>query len=94
VKNFDWSELKDAQLKAERGIGFEEIVAAIESGNILEDKEHHNKTRYPNQRIWVVKMRNYAYVVPYVEDDTKYLLKTIIPSRDATKKHLKKGNES
>ena len=69
-------------------IGFAEIVAAIESGNLLDDIRHPS-AKDPHQKIFVVEIDSYAYAVPYVEDNEKIFLKTIIPSRKATKKYLK-----
>lgn len=79
---------KNEVLKSERGISFEEIVLAFIEGRVLSDEDHPNKTRYPNQRILIVEIESYAYLVPYVEDKEKVFLKTVIPSRKATKKHL------
>jgi len=88
VKYFEWSEEKNEQLKAERGIGFEEIEIAIIEGKLLDVLPHPNKKRYPNQRIYVVEINRYAYLVPFAEDDEKIFLKTIFPSRHATKKFI------
>ncbi|MGB3023900.1 MAG: hypothetical protein WBB39_03815 [Candidatus Saccharimonadales bacterium] len=88
VKPFDWNSDKNARLRQERMIGFTEIVAAIESGNLLDDIRHPS-AKYPHQKIFVVEIDSYAYAVPYVEDNEKIFLKTIIPSRKATKKYLK-----
>jgi hypothetical protein len=76
------------QLKAERGIGFEEIVFHIERGDLLDILEHPNQERYGGQRIFVVRRDDHVYLVPFVEDDTSVFLKTIIPSRKATKQYL------
>jgi uncharacterized DUF497 family protein len=88
VKYFTWDEAKNDKLKAERGIGFEEIVFHIERGDLLDIIEHPNQERYRGQRIFVVQRNAYIYLVPFVEDDTSVFLKTIIPSRRATKQYL------
>lgn len=93
MKYIDWNEIKNTYLKADRGIGFEDIQAAIEEGKILADLEHPLKSRYPNQKVLIVEFGDYVYIVPYVEDDTKIFLKTIYPSRKMTKKYLKKGEK-
>ncbi len=93
MKYFDWSEIKNLQLKTERGIGFEDIQAAIEEGKVLADIPHPLKSHYPNQNVLVVAFNGYAYVVPYVEDDAKIFLKTIYPSRKMTKKYLSERNQ-
>ena len=88
MKYFDWDNQKNQKLKQERGISFEEILIAIDEGNILDIVEHPNKVKYPNQRIFIVNINNYAYLVPFIEDEEKVFLKTIIPSREATKSYL------
>lgn len=88
MKHFTWNPAKNEQLKTERGIGFEDVVFHIESGDVVEVFEHPNKGRYPNQKILVVVIEDYAYLVPFIESDTEVFLKTIIPSRKATKKYV------
>jgi uncharacterized DUF497 family protein len=90
VKYFAWDDAKNETLKAERGIGFEEVVFHIERGDLVEVLEHPNPTRYPGQRIFVVRRDTYVYLVPFVEDERVVFLKTIIPSRKATKQYLGK----
>lgn len=91
MKYFDWNPEKSASLEANRGIGFEDVITAIEEGLLLNTILHPNKTKYPGQKIYIVKIDNYCYSVPFVESDDKIFLKTIIPDRKATKKYLKKG---
>lgn len=88
MKHFNWDPDKNEQLKRERGISFEEAIFHIENGDEADAFEHPNQDRYPGQKILVVVVVDYAYLVPYVESDTEVLLKTIIPSRAATKKYL------
>jgi len=90
VKRFDWDKEKNRLLKEQRGIGFEDVVEAIKDGKLLLTIIHPNKTRYPNQSLYIVNINNYAYLVPFVEDEEKKFLKTIFPSRKATKKYLRK----
>lgn len=90
LKYFTWDGAKNEKLKAERGIGFEEIVFLIERGNLLEILEHPNAERYRSQKIFVVRREEYVYLVPFVEDARFVFLKTIIPSRKATKQYLGK----
>ncbi|HEY5601353.1 MAG TPA: BrnT family toxin [Patescibacteria group bacterium] len=91
MKYFDWDERKNELLKELREVSFEDIQIAVESGRVLDDIEHPNKKRYLNQRILVVEIERYAYYVPYIEDEDKIFLKTIFPSRRATKKYLYGG---
>jgi uncharacterized DUF497 family protein len=90
MKYFAWEEDKNNLLKETRNISFEEIVLSLSNNKLLEVVEHPNKQKYPNQRIFIVEVRDYAYIVPFVEDEEKYFLKTIYPSREATKKYLNK----
>ncbi len=90
MKYFDWDEEKNDILKDKRDITFEEIVLSISNEKLLDVVEHPNKEKYPNQKIFIVEVRNYAYMVPFVEDEVKYFLKTIYPSREATKQYLNK----
>ncbi len=88
VKYFSWDEAKNAKLKSERGIGFEEIVFHIERGDLLDIVEHPNQDRYRGQRLFVVRVEDYVCIVPFVEDDASVFLKAIIPSRKATRHYL------
>ena len=88
MKLFDWSDEKNVRLMVERNVSFEEVVFWIMRGGLIDILEHPNKERYPNQRIFIVKMDDYAYIVPFVEDDDRVFLKTIIPSRKLTRKYL------
>ena len=88
MKYFAWDEAKNEKLKADRGIGFEDIVFHIERGDVLDILEHPNPERYAGQRIFVVQRDDYVYLVPFIEDEKLIFLKTIIPSRKATKKYL------
>lgn len=85
---FDWDEEKNKKLKEERGVGFEDVVIAIDGGNLLDVLKHHNLKKYPNQQIYVVKIEDYVYLVPFVKGPEKQFLKTIYPSRKMTKKYL------
>jgi uncharacterized DUF497 family protein len=93
VKHFSWDPCKNEALRAERGVSFEEIVFHIERGDILDILEHPNQERYEGQRVFVVRRGDYAYLVPFVEDQEYVFLKTIIPSRKATRKYLGKETE-
>lgn len=90
MKYFAWDEAKNEKLKSERGIGFEENVFHIERGDVLDIIEHPNHDRYGGQRIFIIQRDDYAYLVLFVEDDQQIFLKTIIPSRKATKQYLGK----
>lgn len=85
---FDWSDEKDALLRIVRGIGFQEVVFHIEKGDVLAILDHPNKEAYPDQKIIYVRIENYVYMVPFVDAGKMKFLKTIIPSRKATRKYL------
>ena len=85
---FKWNVEKNESLEKERGITFEEIVQKIEAGAKITEMDHPNKEKYPNQKIMIVNVDGYAYLVPFVMVGNGYFLKTIIPSRKATKKYL------
>ncbi len=94
MKTYNWNQEKNRLLKTERGISFEEIVLHIQNGDELDIYPHPNPAQYPNQMISVVAMNDYIYLVPYIESEQEIFLKTIIPSRKATKKYLGgKNNE-
>jgi hypothetical protein len=84
MKYFAWNPEKNARLKEERGVGFEAVVFHIERGDLLDILHHPNQTRYAGQRIFVVNIDDYAYLLPFVEGEGEVFLKTIIPSRKAT----------
>ena len=88
MKYYDWNNEKNELLKKLRGVSFEQVVLAIVSGDLVDRVIHPNPEKYPNQKVFLVKIEDYIYSVPYVEDDEKIFLKTIIPNRKATKKHL------
>ena len=88
---FDWSIEKNQRLIYERGISFEDVVAAIERGGLLNVRSHPNQDRYPGQMVYYVEIDNYVYVVPLnVRDDGSPFLITIIPSRKATRDYLRR----
>jgi uncharacterized DUF497 family protein len=89
MKFFSWNEEKNELLKEERQISFEEVVFYIEQGFLLDVLENPNQEKYKGQKIFVVQIDDYAYLIPFIEAEHEIFLKTIIPSRKATKKYLK-----
>lgn len=87
---FDYSEEKDLILRETRGLGFSDIIEEINKGNLLDDIDHFNKKKYPNQRIFIVKVKSKVYAVPYIKDRVKKVtfLKTFYPNRRLKKKYL------
>ena len=88
-KTINFSREKNDILKIERDISFEDIILAIENGYLLDDIEHPNREKYPNQYVFVVfcQKKDYLYLVPYVENESEIFLKTIFPSRKMKKKY-------
>ncbi len=91
MKPFRWSTDKNLKLLAERGVSFEQVVVAIESGGLLDILAHPNTRKYPKQRLLVVTWDGYAYLVPYIEEAEYFFLKSVIPSRKATRDYLEPG---
>ena len=90
MKSFRWNIEKNELLKFERGISFEAVVVALESGGLLDLLDHPNPGKYPKQRILLVVIMNYVYLVPFIEEEDHYFLKTMIPSRKATRDYFQK----
>jgi len=88
MKPINWNPEKNRKFIEERGIAFEDIIFSLQSGSLLDDVTHPNETKYPHQKILIVAVDDYVYLTPYTENDTEIFLKTIIPSRKATKQHL------
>ncbi len=88
MKPINWNSTKNQQLIAERGISFEDIVFYLQQGQLLDDIVHPNRNKYPEQRIFVISVDGYVHLVPYVENRKEIFLKTVIPSRKATKQYL------
>ena len=82
---------KNERLKRDRGVSFETIVVAVESGGLLDILAHSSPAKYPRQRILVVAADNYVYLVPFVEEENCFFFKTLIPSRKATREYLSQG---
>ena len=93
MKSINWNTEKSLVLKESRGICFEDVVFYIERGDILDDYLHPDQQAYPGQRIMVIGVANYAYLVPYIENGEELFLKTIIPSRKATQRYLGEKHE-
>lgn len=92
MKPFRWNHDKNEALKIERSISFEEIVLAVEADGLLDQLRHPNPEKYPNQSVLVVTLEGYVYLVPYVEEPDYFFLKTVIPSRKATRDYLLRNN--
>jgi uncharacterized DUF497 family protein len=92
MKRFDWDIDKNKKLIKERNISFEEIIVFIEQGKMLDIIDHPNP-KYRHQKMFVLDVEGYVYLVPFIETGEAYVLKTIFPSRKATKEYLQGGSK-
>ncbi len=89
MKRFSWNPEKNKKLQAERRISFNDAVYFIENGGVLDIIDHPNHERYKHQKIYILLMRDYVYLVPFVDNEIERFLKTIIPSRKLTQQYLR-----
>ena len=89
MKVFRWDNEKNEWLKSNREVSFEQVVILMEREDVLETIEHPNREKYPGQKIAILKIEDYAYLVPYVQENEEIFLKTVIPSRKATSKYVR-----
>ena len=93
MKYHSWNNDKNEELKKKRNISFEDVLYYIEHGKLLAILRHSNQERYSGQKIYVIEINDYVCLVPSVENENEIFLKTIIPSRKATKKYLEVKDE-
>jgi uncharacterized DUF497 family protein len=91
---YDWNPGKNEQLKRERGVSFEQILFHLSEGSVWKVADHPDQGKYPGQRIYFVNMDEYIYLVPYVIEKDDVFLKTIIPSRKATRDYRRESDEN
>jgi hypothetical protein len=89
MRVFQWDKEKNEILKNTRGVCFEQVIILMERGDVLDTTEHPNQEKYPGQKIALIRINDYVYLVPYVEKGEELFLKTIIPSRKATNKYVR-----
>ena len=88
MSTYSWDSEKNEWLIENRGLSFERITCLIDAGAVLDVIQHPNAEKYPKQRMFIINIDNYAYLVPFIETESDIFLKTIIPSRKATKQYL------
>ena len=93
MKYYTWDDAKNKKLKSERNISFEDVVFFIDKGHLLDIIEHPNQVKYKGQKIFVINISDYVYLVPFIETEDIVILKTIIPSRKATRDYLRGNDE-
>lgn len=89
MKVFSWNPEKNAWLIAERGVSFERVTARIEHDGLLDIVQHPNQDKYPGQRMFIIEIDNYCWLIPFIESESEIFLKTAIPSRKATREFLR-----
>lgn len=92
VMRYEWNPEKNEWLKKERNVSFEQIVFHLSQGDIWKTADHPDQANYPGQKIYFVIVEDYIYLVPFVTEDEYLFLKTIIPSRRATKYYQEGGD--
>jgi hypothetical protein len=90
---YEWNPAKNELLKKERHISFEQIIIHLSRGDVWKITDHPDQSNYPGQKLYFVIIDSHIYIVPYVVEEGHIFLKTIIPSRKATKMY-KKEQES
>ena len=86
----EWSPSKNDELKERYGVGFERVLVALTEGGLLDSRTHPNVERYGHQHQLIVEIDSYAWIVPFVQEGQRVFLKTMFPSRKATKKYLER----
>lgn len=94
MKIFNWDNDKNERLKVERSVSFEKVVFCIENEQLPDIIEHPDKKKYKGQKMYVVKIDDYAYIVPFVDKNSERFLKTVFPSRKYTKLYLERENKN
>jgi hypothetical protein len=90
---YEWNPERNDTLKRERSISFEQIVFHLSQGDVWKTADHPNQDQYPEQKLYFVNVEGYIHVVPHVVEDEYVFLKTIIPSRKATRDFQKEGEQ-
>ena len=82
---YEWDPGKNEWLKSKRGISFEQVIFHLSQGDVWKIADHPNQKKYPGQKLYFVTVDDYVYIVPHKKEKGYVFLKTIIPSRRATK---------
>jgi len=93
IMKYDWNPEKNEWLKKERKLSFEEVVFHLSQGDVWKVADHPDQQKYPGQKVYFVIIENYIYLVPHIERKEHIFLKTIIPSRKATKVYQREKGE-
>jgi len=82
---YEWNPEKNEWLKKERNMSFEQVIFHLSQGDVWKIAAHPDKKNYHGQKIYFVVIEDYVYLVPHIIEKEYTFLKTIIPSRKATK---------
>ena len=88
MESIRWDERKNGWLRQHRGVCFEQAAVCLASERVLDITDHPNQERYPGQKVAVIEINGYAYLVLYEYAGEEIILKTMIPSRKATQKYI------
>jgi len=86
-RTYRFSAEKNALLKQERGVNFDDVIYCLENDGLL-DTINHTSQKYPHQKMFVVEMNEYVYTVPFVQNGNEFFLKTVYPNRRMVKQYL------
>lgn len=89
---FEYDPEKDQKLRQERNISFDEIIMLIHEGKLIDILDHPNQSQYAKQKIYVLDVDGYVWLIPYVQNDNRIFLKTAFPSRKHTKQYIRERN--
>lgn len=85
---FNYNPEKNEKLLESRGIGFQEVISRIVKNEFVDIVDHPNQLKYPLQKIYIIEIGEYAYLIPFVAIGNNIFLKTIFPCRKSTKRYL------
>jgi len=91
METIRWDERKNRWQKQHRGVCFEQAAVCLALERVLDVTDHPNQGRYPGQKLAVIEINGYAYLVPLDHSGGEIVLKTMIPSRKATQKYIGAG---
>ena len=88
MPEYTWENDKDEWLRRNRGLSFDDVVYHLEQGGLLADIPHPNQVRHPGERLYIVRIGDYAYEVPFYRDGDVESLRTVYPSRKYTRTYI------
>ena len=89
MPEYTWDADKNEWLRRNRGLSFDDVVYHLEHGGFLDDVPHPSQQLHPGQRLYIIRIGNYAYEVPFYRDGDVESLRTLYPSRKYTSAYLR-----